>query len=94
VLVPLTVLEGLLRPDLPFRVAWVIVVAALVPTLLWRRTRPLLMVLIAVAAIGLTSRVTGAPSQLYTVAFFLLLPYSLFRWGSRRDCESSGSPSC
>ena len=86
VLVPLTMLEGLLRSDLPSRVAWVIVVAALVPTLLWRRTRPLLMILIAVAAIGLTSLLTNTTSQLYTVAFVLLLPYSLFRWASRREC--------
>jgi hypothetical protein len=37
VLVPLTVLEGLLRPDLPSRVVWVIVVAGLVPTVLRAR---------------------------------------------------------
>lgn len=86
VLVPLTVLEGLLRPDLPSRVAWVIVVAALVPTLLWRRTRPLLMVVIVVATTSLTSLLTGSAAQLNTMAFVLILPYSLFRWGSRRDC--------
>ena len=86
VLVPLTVLEGLLRPDLPSRVVWVIVVAGLVPTVLWRRTRPLLMVVIVVTATSLTSQLTGAAPQLYTMAFVLLLPYSLFRWGSRRDC--------
>ena len=86
VLVPLTVLEGLLRPDLPSRVAWVVVVAGLVPTLLWRRTRPLLMVVIVVAATSLTAQLTGSAAQLNTMAFVLILPYSLFRWGSRRDC--------
>lgn len=86
VLVPLTVLEGLLRPDLPSRVAWVVVVAGLVPTLLWRRTRPLLMVVIVVAATSLTALLTGSAAQLNTMAFVLILPYSLFRWGSRRDC--------
>ena len=79
VLVPLAVLEGLLRPDLPSRVAWVIVAAGLVPTLLWRRTRPLLMVVIVVAAISLTSWLTGTSSELYTLSYVLLLPYSLFR---------------
>src|SRR5664279_6262249 len=71
VLVPLTVLEGLLRPDLPSRVVWVIVVAGLVPTVLWRRTRPLLMVVIVVATTSLTSLLTGSAAQLNTMAFVL-----------------------
>src|SRR4051812_19537519 len=47
VLVPLAVVEGVLRPDLPWRVLSVAIVLAVVPTLLWRRTRPLLMVAVA-----------------------------------------------
>lgn len=85
VLLPLAVLEGLLRPDLPSRVAWVIVAAGLVPTLLWRRTRPLLMVVIVGAAISLTSRLTGTSSELYT--FLRPAPAVLaVRWGTPRDC--------
>ncbi|WP_328477958.1 histidine kinase [Actinoplanes sp. NBC_00393] len=48
-----------------------------VPTLLWRRTRPLLMVVIA---FGLCALLPGAD---FTAGLFLvLLPYALFRWGS------------
>ena len=84
VLVPVAVLEGVLRPDLPGRAVSVAVAAGLVPTLLWRRTRPLLMVGIALLA-GLTVLVPGGPGQLFTSAYLLLLPYSLFRWGSGRE---------
>src|SRR6266545_3709510 len=84
VLVPIVVLEGVLRPDLPWRVLWVVVTVALVPTVLWRRTRPLLMVVIAFVALGLAAAVTGAPG-VRSSAFVLILPYALFRWGSGRD---------
>ncbi|GAA3914985.1 two-component sensor histidine kinase [Amorphoplanes auranticolor] len=80
VLVPLAVLEGLLRPGMPWRVVSVVVVVALVPTLLWRRTRPLLMVAIGFGVSGII------PAQeMYTVAFVLILLYALLRWGSGRE---------
>lgn len=85
VLVPLAVLEGVLRPDIPSRAVWVIVVVGLVPTLLWRRTRPLLMVAIAFVATGLVPLLTGAAPEIYTMAYLLILPYSLSRWGSGRE---------
>ncbi|MEV7970781.1 histidine kinase dimerization/phosphoacceptor domain-containing protein [Sphaerisporangium sp. NPDC088356] len=86
VLVPLAVLEGVLRPDLPWRATSVILVAGLAPTLLWRRTRPLLMVAIAFGATGLASLPAGGtPPEMYTMAFLLILPYALFRWGSGRE---------
>jgi hypothetical protein len=44
VVVPAAVLEGALRPALPFRALSVAVIVALMTTLLWRRTWPLLMV--------------------------------------------------
>ena len=53
VLESVVVLEGILRPDLPWRVLSVIVAAGLALTLLWRRTRPLLMVAIAFVTSGL-----------------------------------------
>jgi signal transduction histidine kinase len=77
--------EGLLRTDLSGRVGSVIVVLALVPTQLWRRTRPLLMVVIAFTAVGLTPLAIGHEPQLAAGAFILLLPYALFRWGSGRE---------
>jgi signal transduction histidine kinase len=86
VLAPTAVLEGVLRPDLPWRVFWVIVTVGLVPTLLWRRTRPLAMVAICFATTALAPLLLGGPpSEMYTAAYLLILPYALFRWGSGRD---------
>jgi len=85
-LVPLTVIEGVLRPGLTWRVASVVVVAGLVPTLLWRRTRPLRMVTVAFALLAPLSLATQAVApQLVTGAYVLLLPYALYRWGSGRE---------
>jgi signal transduction histidine kinase len=86
VLVPTAVLEGILRPELPWRIVSMIVVAGLVPTLLWRRSHPLLMVTIAFAAGGLISILTADnATEMHTMVYLLLLPYSLFRWGSGRE---------
>jgi signal transduction histidine kinase len=86
VLVPIAVLEGVLRPDLPWRVISVILAVGLVPTLLWRRTRPLLMVAIVFIATGLASLLTGVDIPVMnTMVYVVLLPYSLFRWGSGRE---------
>jgi signal transduction histidine kinase len=85
VLVSLALLEGALRPDLSARFLWVPLVVALLPTLLWRRTRPLLMVAIALGTASLTSLLAGEQPELYTAAAFVILPYALFRWGSGRE---------
>lgn len=83
---PIVVLEGFLRPDLSWRVVSVIVVAGLVPTLLWRRTLPLPMVAITSVITGATLLLTGGDSpQMYASIYILLLPYALFRWGSGRE---------
>jgi signal transduction histidine kinase len=86
VLVPAAVLEGALRPDLQWRVLAVGTALALVPTVLWRRTRPLLMVAVAFTLCGLSPLLTGGePAELRMTAFLVLLPYALFRWGSGRE---------
>ncbi len=86
VLPALALLEGLLRPGLAWRAASVAVVVGLVPVLLWRRTRPLPVVVVAFVALGLLTLFSGgAAPQLYTGAFVLALPYALFRWGSGRE---------
>ncbi|MEJ2856039.1 MULTISPECIES: sensor histidine kinase [unclassified Saccharothrix] len=79
------VLEGVLRRDLASPVVAVVVVVGLLPTLRWRRTRPLLMVVIAFGVGGLASALVGHELQMSTMVYFLLLPYSLFRWGSGRE---------
>ncbi|GAA3445698.1 sensor histidine kinase [Planomonospora venezuelensis] len=86
VLVPAAVLEGVLRPDLPWRTLSVFLAVALVPTLLWRRTRPLPMLAVCFTATGLVPMLLGAPpSEMYTMVYQLILVYSLFRWGSGRE---------
>lgn len=89
VLVPTSVLEGIFRPDLPWRIVSVIFGLALIPTLLWRRTRPLPMVAIAFGAVTVleVARLAAGSEEpgLYTQVWFLVLTYSLFRWGSGRD---------
>jgi signal transduction histidine kinase len=73
----LAILEALTRPgSQPAAVAALV----LTPTLLGRRRHPLVVLLIATAAL---LAVRG--DQGYSVAYLLLLPYSLIRWGSGRD---------
>ncbi|GAA4443313.1 sensor histidine kinase [Phytohabitans houttuyneae] len=86
VFAPALVLEGILRPDLPWRVGAAAIALALLPTLLWRRTHPLAMVAIA---FGVTTVVPfvlpGDPCDMVAAMYVLLLTYALFRWGSGRD---------
>ncbi|GAB3617696.1 histidine kinase [Okibacterium endophyticum] len=81
------VLEALLRQDvnrMPFLAA-VAVVILLVPTLLWRRTMPLTMLVVAVAALGIVSLFAGNDDQPIASAFVMILLYAVARWGSGRS---------
>lgn len=77
------VLEATFRTDLSQPLAAAVFVLAAVPTLLWRRTRPLLMLLISLAALTLAMLLLG-DSDLYTSVFGVFLLYALFRWGNGR----------
>ena len=83
------VLEGVLREDLPLPGLSVVLTVGLAPLLLWRRTHPLAVVatafgVVAVVDIGLIA--SDAPAlDVHTMLYFMLLPYSLFRWGSGRE---------
>ena len=89
VLVPLCIVEVILRQDLPYR--WLSFVVGLggVAMLLWRRTHPLL----AVATVFGATLVMdipwvvrgGDPPGMYTMGYVLILAYALFRWGSGRE---------
>jgi len=79
----LTVLEAALRTDLPQPLVAALFVLATVPTLLWRRTRPLLMLLLSSALLMSATLLLG-DSVLYTSAVGVLLMYSLFRWADGR----------
>lgn len=86
VLAPVAVLEGLLRPDLPARAVALTVTLVLVPTLLWRRTRPLAMLVASFAVTSLAPLLTGGVRpETYTLVFVDILVYALFRWGSGRE---------
>ena len=86
VLVLLALLEGVLRPDLPNRAVWAPVAVGLMVTLLWRRTRPLLIVTIAfITTNTIPLLIGGRQPGMFTMAAMLLLPYTLFRWGSGRE---------
>lgn len=80
----IALLEGLARPDVAWRWLWVVTLVALVPTLLWRRTHPLLMLAIAFGAGAIVTLVAGGDPQLVTTAYMLLLVYAVVRWGTGR----------
>ncbi len=88
-LVPVAVLEGVLRDDLVWQAASVAVALALLPTLLFRRTHPLAAVVVAfglLTVVDVASLAAGARwGGLDTNIFVVLLIYTLFRWGSGRQ---------
>jgi signal transduction histidine kinase len=87
-LLPLTVLEAWLRPDVVWPVwhaAWALVCVA---TLLWRAHRPLLMTLLVYTAQTVAGVVPALAGERHSVlnvtAVVLLVAYSLGRWASGR----------
>jgi signal transduction histidine kinase len=83
---PIAVAETIIRPDLPHPLLQAAVAIGFVPVLLWRRTRPFLVVASAFGLCGVIALASGgAVPQLNTMAFMLILPYTLFRWGSGRE---------
>ncbi|MEF3402356.1 sensor histidine kinase [Agromyces sp. CCNWLW203] len=84
VIPPLVLIEAALRTEMAWRWLWAVVLIALVPTLLWRRTRPMLMLVIAFGTGGVVGAATGGDPQFVTTAYMLLLVYAAFRWGDGR----------
>ncbi len=85
-IVVFALVEAVVRPELPLvLVAFSI---AIMPTVLWRRSRPLLVVAIAfgaslaISVLRLTVAV-DAPTM-HALAFLVVLPFALVRWGSGR----------
>jgi signal transduction histidine kinase len=86
VLVPVAVVEGVVRADLSWRGLSIVVSAGLVFALLWRRSRPLVAVAVVFGVGALSSVVVGAEFPKQNVGVYvLLLPFALFRWGSGRE---------
>ena len=83
------IVEGIVRPDVPWRPLVLILALALIPALFWRRSRPLLAALIGwgiaagLSVVQLTSH--AADLGLYSMMVVLILLYSLVRWGSGRE---------
>jgi signal transduction histidine kinase len=86
------VLEVVLREDQPLPVLSLVLTVGLAPLLLWRRTHPLAVVALAfgvtvVVDIGLI--VADAPAlDMYSMVYFIVFPYALFRWGSGREATA------
>jgi signal transduction histidine kinase len=82
-------LEGVLRDDVAWRPVVTIVTVGLAPVLLWRRTHPLVCVVVGFGtgmALGLASQLAGIPGMgLNTMIYILVLVYALVRWGSGRQ---------
>ncbi|GIH22390.1 two-component sensor histidine kinase [Acrocarpospora phusangensis] len=86
VLVPVAVLEGFLRRDLPWPAVSVLLTAGLTVTLLWRRTMPLLMIVIAFGVNGVAHLIVGGNAlETHTMVFLLILVHALVRWGAGRE---------
>ena len=85
-LVVIALAEGILRDDVVWRPLAIVLALALVATLPWRRSHPLWVTAITFGAITVMNVVamirSDASFGLYTMAFILLIPYAVVRWGS------------
>lgn len=81
--------EALVRPGLAWRPAVTVLALVLVPALLWRRTRPLVAVLVGWGVAGLLSLLQLAADSgdlgLWSTMAVLVLLHALARWGSGRE---------
>jgi signal transduction histidine kinase len=87
----LIILEASLRSELHDRWVWAAVLLTLVPTLLWRRTRPFTMLALAFSAVWVVGLVWGGDPELYTTVYLLVLLYAAMRWGSGRAVLGAGA---
>jgi signal transduction histidine kinase len=92
VLICWSVLEVVLRQDLAPRPLLLLAVLAVLGPLLWRRTHPLVAVVVSVGTLTIVDIVrilTGwQGAMLNSSIAVLILAYALFRWGSGREAAS------
>jgi signal transduction histidine kinase len=83
------VLEAIFRTDLVWPGVGLVFAVAPAIALLWRRTHPLAVAVIVIAALtvgdALTRLGTGEPMEVHAAVYFVLVPYALLRWGSGRQ---------
>ncbi|MEV0272089.1 histidine kinase [Hamadaea sp. NPDC050747] len=84
-IVVLAVVEFAARPSLRGQPLALVVTVGLVPTLLWRRSRPLAALAVAFVVSGLVAVLAPEVPDSFVMIYVLALPYSLFRWGSGRE---------
>ncbi|AKV87575.1 MULTISPECIES: sensor histidine kinase [unclassified Microbacterium] len=77
----LAVVEGIVRTDLTQPLFAVIALLVVLPTVLWRRTKPLLMLIIVMVPVDLLL----PDSALYSSLFVMVNVYAVYRWGAGRD---------
>ncbi|GAA2980157.1 sensor histidine kinase [Actinokineospora diospyrosa] len=81
-LIPIALVEGVTRAG-PLST---VLAVALAQVLWWRRDAPLLTVVIAFGTCAVASVVVGRDfPDLHVQVYLLVLPFSLFRWGSGRE---------
>jgi len=89
VLAAAALVEGIARPDLAWRPLVTVLALAVMPALLWRRSRPLMAALVGWGIAGLLSvlQLTAHAGDLGldSMTAVLILLYSLVRWGSGRE---------
>jgi signal transduction histidine kinase len=85
-------LETIFRTDLMWVPTGLLICLGLGVALLWRRTHPLIVTVVAFGATTLLDTAADLSIDgdepmaiLFTTAFVLMLPYALLRWGSGRD---------
>lgn len=91
-----SVLEALLREELPWRPVVLLVSVVVALALLWRRTHPLAAVVVTFGVLTTVdvARILASNENglLWSVSGALVLPYSLFRWGDGRDAAIGLGP--
>lgn len=83
------IIEFFVRPDISWPVFSLIWTLVLLPSVLWRRTHPLYVVMAvfgSMTVVTIISRLAGAADVgLFAMIALMVLPYSLNRWGSGRE---------
>lgn len=83
------ILEGIFRPDMPWRPVGVVVSIVFAVALLWRRTHPLPTTIVTFGLVSLFNVLTLINAdwrwEVFSVVFVLVFPYTLMRWGSGRE---------
>jgi len=89
VLVAFALLEGITREELVWRQLSVPIHLLPIVMMLWRRTHPLLSVVVAwsvITGLDIAAIAVGRDSPgLDTMVGLIVFPYALYRWGSGRD---------